>query len=92
MTDAYSKPTVPEAAEALRAYYRLPRRGMGGAVHIIVEDTNCSQAHADSCLASAADWQGDEYAQRDVEIARMLAAMSTTQRRKLSRAYSFYPW
>lgn len=88
------KPTVPEAAEALREYYRLPHRGMGGCVHIIIEDTNCSQKDADYCASNARHW-GENWAggflEEDQRIADMLAAMSTTQRRKLSVAYSFYP-
>lgn len=92
------RPTVPEAAEALRAYYRLPDRGNGGAVHIITEDGNCEQKHADWCANEAHDWhlrtlgQSDDYADEDVRIARMLAAMTRTQRRKLYAAHSFYPW
>ena len=85
-TNNPNRPTVPEAAEALRAYYQRPRCDMGGIVHIIVEDGNTEQSHANWCLAQAED-HGDT---EDIRIALMLASMSRTQRTKLSHM-SFYP-
>jgi hypothetical protein len=81
------KPTVPQAAAALAAYYRLPGRDNGGVVHIITEDGNAEQSHADWCVQDARRCGTRE----DVEIAEMLAAMSRTQRRKLYARFSFYP-
>ena len=76
-----SKYTVPEAAAKLREYYALPENSAGGAVHIIVEDGNVSQGDADWCLRTALE-HGDS---ADQEIALMLAMMSRTQRKKLSK-------
>lgn len=89
------RPTVPQAAEALRLYYRLPGRANGGAVHIITEDGNIGQGHADWCLENARLWAerwsgAPTFTLFDVAISGMLAAMTSTQRRRLSRM-SFYP-
>lgn len=81
------KPTVPQAIEALTTYYRLPGRDNGGVVHIITEDGNCKQSHADWCVEQARESGSPE----DIEIAVMLAAMSPTQRRKLYSRFDFYP-
>jgi hypothetical protein len=87
-------PSVEDAAEILRRYYRLPRRSNGGAVHIILEDGNVQQSHADWCVENAPKWAaefgGDELLAEDLRVARMLARMSRTQRVKLSHM-SFYP-
>lgn len=94
---AMNKPTIPFAVERLKCYYALPHRGMGGVVHVITEDTNVSQSIADSCLATALDgswthkWGGNVHQAEDIAIAKMLASMSATQRRKLSVAHAFYP-
>lgn len=69
------------------AYYRLPGRENGGVVHIITEDGNAKQSHADSCVEEARQHGTSE----DVEIAELLAAMSLTQRRKLYTQFDFYP-
>lgn len=82
-----TKPTVPQAAEALVSYYRLPGCDNGGFVHIITEDGNCKQSHADWCVEEARQHGSPE----DLEIAELLAAMSFTQRRKLYSRFDFYP-
>lgn len=82
-----NKPTVPQAVEALTAYYRIPGRDNGGVVHIITEDGNAKQEHADSCVEHARQ----HGTQEDLEIAELLAAMSRTQRRKLYTRFTFYP-
>ena len=78
--------TVPEAAEHLRQYYALPGNSQGGVVHIITEDGNVAQSDADWCLKRAVEG-GD---QADLNVATMLASMTRTQRKKLSKM-SFYP-
>jgi hypothetical protein len=88
------RPTVPEVAALLRDYYRLPGRGVGGAVHIVVDDGNCDQRSADFCAEHAERWAREwsdapEYVDLDVKIARMLAEMTGTQRRRLA-AMNFY--
>jgi hypothetical protein len=91
---APDRPTVPEVAAMLRDYYRLPGRGVGGAVHIVVDDGNCDQGSADYCARHAAEWAREwsgspEHADLDVRLARMLAQMTGTQRRRLA-AMDFY--
>lgn len=95
MTDKpATRPTVPHAVEVLTAYYRLPLRGNGGAVHVITEDGNVDQGTADACVEGARawgrTWGGDMLIETDVEVAEMLAAMTATQRRKLAQL-AFYP-
>jgi hypothetical protein len=90
-----NRPTVPEVAEALRAYYRLPDRGVGGAVHIVIDDGNITQGSADWCAEHAREWgeqwARDRYIDEDVRIAEMVAALTNTQRSRLARMnfYSF---
>lgn len=67
------------------AYRELPRRGLGGCVHVILEDPNYGQAIADSCAANAGAWEGGEYQAQDIALAQALAAMTTTQRRNVAR-------
>lgn len=79
---------VPEVAEKLRAYYASnDERSQGGFVHIVLEDSNTEQKHADWCLQEA-EQHGDAF---DVEIAQLLAGMSRTQRKKLSAMSHYWP-
>jgi hypothetical protein len=99
------RPTVPEAAEKLREYRKLPNRYTGGVVHICVDDPNYAQSHADYCVTSAPTYATEEAASylsgpahlrsfaveptpelvaADIEIAGLIAALTVTQRRKLS--------
>ncbi len=76
-------PTVPAVVAMLRRYRKLSAdRESGGVVHIIVDDGNVEQHWADKCLAEAensSEWDRPE----DVELARALAEMTPTQRRKV---------
>lgn len=86
MTKPSSALTVPEVIPFLRDYYALPGNSQGGYVHILTEDDNFEQHFADWCLREA-----EEHGNKaDVRIASLLARLSSTQRRKLSRM-SFYP-
>lgn len=86
---------IQSAVSVLRRYYSLPGRENGGAVHIITEDGNCSQSHADWCVENAPKWTrafgGDELLAEDLRVARMLAGMSTVQRQALYDIGDYYP-
>lgn len=86
---------VAHAASALRLYYTLPGRENGGAVHIITEDGNVEQEHADWCVENAPKWAhefgGDAYLARDLLIARLLAALTDQQRKTLYDTGAFRP-
>lgn len=85
------RPTVPQVLELLRGYRRIDaNRLSGGVVHVIVDDGNVEQYFADSCLTeaeSSPEWDRPE----DVEIARALAAMTPTQRRKVYATDTYPP-
>lgn len=77
---ARRKPTVPEVMPLVREWYAMPGNQAGGIFHIILDDGNCQQTFADQALESARQL-GDPVG---LELAELLAAMSPTQRRKLS--------
>lgn len=81
-----TKPTIPEVLPMVRAYYAKPGNGVGGSLHVVLEDGNCERGDVEWCLAYAiAQADGDGAA-----LARVLLKMSETQRRKLA-GLSFYP-
>lgn len=88
------RPTVPEVAAKLIEYRKLPHRYTGGCVHICVDDPNFEQHHADWCVENAEkwarEWGGLKHLAADIEIARLVAALTTSQRRRLA-ALNTYP-
>lgn len=86
---------IARVANALRLYYLIPGRENGGAVHIITEDGNTEQEHADWCVENAPTWAakfgGDAYLASDLFIARMVAALTDEQRRTLYDTGVFRP-
>jgi hypothetical protein len=79
MTDDQCKPTVPEVLPLVKAFYAKPGNGVGGKLHVVLEDRNVETSHVQFCLDAAKE-AGDEDA---VALAELLLRMSTTQRRKL---------
>lgn len=77
--DRETKPTVPDVAPLVRAYYALPLNGAGGSLHIVLDDGNVSDGDVEFCVARAEE-RGDE---DGAALARVLLRMSKTQRRKL---------
>lgn len=77
MTD---RPTVPEMAEWVREFYRMPGNEVGGSLHIVLDDKNLADHHVASCIEFARE-RGDAEGER---LAETLARMSVTQRRKLA--------
>jgi hypothetical protein len=80
MSDFADQPTVPHVAEKLHAYRMTEGNYVGGVVHIVVDDGNVEQAHADWCLDQARA-NGDP---ADIEIATLVAALSDAERRELA--------
>lgn len=83
MNAQQKKPTLPEVIPLVRAWYKLPGNGAGGMFHIIIDDGNCEQHFANSALEDARE-TGDPVA---IELAEKLAAMSSTQRKKLRKTW-----
>lgn len=75
------KPTCPEVAPMVRAYYGKPGNEAGGALHVVLDDCNVDDASVAFCVNEAIE-QGDADGEA---LARKLLAMSKTQRRKLAR-------
>ena len=73
------RPKVPEVAAMIRAYYELPGNGVGGRLHVVLDDNNMERHFiADSledCLKA-----GDE---AGAAICRAMLAMTPSQKRRL---------
>jgi hypothetical protein len=79
------RPTVPEVVPLIEAYYKKPRNGTGGHLHVVLDDAN----DYDTCIASCRD---QARADRDFDgalLATTLLAMTRTQRRKVRRRASY---
>lgn len=77
------KPTVPEVRPLIERYGSMPGNGVGGSLHIVLDDDNLSDDNVDSCRQHAAqkgDYEGEG-------LAILLLRMSRTQRSKLSGAH-----
>lgn len=79
-----NKPTVPEVAALVKAWYAKPGNAAGGIFHVILDDGNSEQFFAESALEEAVT-SGDP---ESIELAQKLVAMSPTQRLKLSHVWS----
>jgi hypothetical protein len=81
MDESNNKPTIPEVLPIVKAWYTKPGNECGGIFHVILDDGNHEQHWAAGALNDARA-SGDEEA---IRLAELLAAMSPTQRRKLSK-------
>ena len=88
------KVTIPEIVPWLQEYYAQPdppgyqgAHGMGGSLHIVLEDGNIKNTHLHWCEQHALT-QGDDLG---AFLARALLAMTYRQRKKLYLNHSFYP-
>jgi len=75
------KPSIPEVAPLIKAWYAKPGNSCGGLFHVILDDSNKEQHWADEAL-ELAKASGDSDA---IKLAEKLAAMSPTQRLKLAK-------
>ena len=75
------KPTVPEVQPYVNAYYAMEGNGAGGSLHIVLDDGNVNDGHVQFCIEFAQERDDPD----GVLLARVLLAMSPTQRLKLSR-------
>lgn len=73
------KPTVPEVLPLIKAYYAKPGNGVGGWLHIVLDDGNIETSHIEYCKQSAIEHNDAD----GVAIADLLLRMSKTQRKKL---------
>jgi hypothetical protein len=78
-----TKPTIPEAIPLLREFANAPGNGVGGSLHIVLEDGNVKDSDVASCIEYARQ-RGDDLG---VKVGELLLSMSTTQRRKVSARF-----
>lgn len=74
------KPTIPEVLPLVKAWYAKPGNACGGLFHVMLDDGNHEKLWANKALDAAREL-GDKDA---IALAELLAAMSPTQRLKLS--------
>lgn len=77
MNTAFGRPTVPDVLPLVRAVYA--RHAAGCCLHILTDDGNVDDAHADFCLAAARERGHADC----LSAALMLVAMTKTQRAKV---------
>jgi len=73
------KPTIPEVMPLIKAYYAISGNGVGGNLHIILDDGNIDNEDVKFCLdecKKSCDSEG-------VILCGLLLRMSKTQRRKM---------
>ena len=73
------RPTVPQVIPLVKAYYEVPGNGVGGNLHIVLDDFNIKDYHIKYCLKQCKE-TGDSAGE---ELANMLMQMSPSQRRKV---------
>lgn len=94
---AEHRPTVPEVMPLATAYYRFPGCGVGGCLHIVLDDENIEDGHIQYCIECARDpefWVTREhyngYDEAGELLGRLLLLMSPTQRSKISERHDGY--
>ncbi len=83
------KPTVPEVLPLVDAYYGFDGCGVGGSLHIVLDDGNLEDEQVQFCIenAIAGHWCTDDKPDEAGELlGRLLLLMSMTQRRKIYRS------
>ena len=80
--------TVPEVLPIVREYYSRPGNGVGGSLHIVLDDGNVSNADVLFCIRCAEE-KGDK---AGVELGEILLGMSRTQRLKIYRSPATSAW
>lgn len=79
----FGKPTIPDVKPLLVAYLTKPENGVGGSLHIYIEDDNWKRHHIQFCR----DWAAEHGDVDAVPICDMLLRMSKTQRIKIINSY-----
>jgi hypothetical protein len=77
MTAPRAKVTIPEVLDRFVAYYRGPRGGAWGSLHIVLDDHNIEDHSVQFCIDNAGD---DE---EGAALGEILLKMSKTQRGKI---------
>jgi hypothetical protein len=85
-----NRPTVPEVGPLVAAYYTFPGCGVGGCLHIVLDDGNIEDSNIHYCIECASDptfWVSQtHYSGHDEAgelLGRLLLLLSKTQRAKV---------
>lgn len=76
------RPTVPDVAPLVVAYYAKPENGAGGHCHIVLDDGNVTDDDVRFCLEEC-EREGDE---DGAALMRLFLEMTKTQRHKAREA------
>lgn len=75
------RPSVLDVHPLVKAYYARPGNGVGGSLHLVLDDGNVSDDDVRFCIRAARD-RADIHG---YQIGVLLLSMSRTQRKKLTR-------
>lgn len=95
---AQHRPNVAEVMPLVNAFYAFPENGVGGSLHIVLDDGNVEDESVDYCIDFALGTSETRHEQshaypHDVKgelLGRLIRLMSQTQRRKLASAHNGY--
>lgn len=83
---ASTRPTIAELQPLIDAYYQFPECGVGGDLHIVLDDGNWQDCTIQWCIE-----QAGSYGNREPECAkalgRLLLLTTRTQRKRLQADY-----
>lgn len=85
-----SRPSVAELQPLINAYYQFPGCGVGGDLHIVLDDRNWADHHIQWCIEHAGEW-GDREPEGARLLGRLLLLTTRTQRRRLGSGYAGPP-
>lgn len=77
---------VRVAVMAANAYYRKPDNGVGGSLHIVLDDGNLETGNVQFCL----EWARKNDDMDGEALALLLLDMTVTQRGKVYASYNRY--
>jgi hypothetical protein len=78
--------TVSELINKALIYHHLPGNGVGGNLHIILDDGNIKNNHIQYCLEISKE-KNDKLG---IELCELLLKATKTQRQKLVNSYNLY--
>lgn len=73
------KPTLPEVAPLVAAYYAKPGNSVGGSLHIVLDDGNVEDGNVRFCVETARESGDDD----GLLLAGLMLKMSKSQRMRL---------
>lgn len=78
------KPTVPEVLPLVNEYYQKDGNGVGGCLHVVLDDGNIETCFVEGCI----EWARENKDEDGEKLAELLLKMSYTQRRKIYSCHS----